>query len=47
MISAFRGVGKSWLTSAYVVWILLNDPDKKDHGRLGVEGPRGRLLGVL
>ena len=29
MISAFRGVGKSWLTSAYVVWILLNDPDKK------------------
>jgi hypothetical protein len=29
MISAFRGVGKSWLTSAYVVWILLNDPNKK------------------
>lgn len=29
MISAFRGVGKSWLTSAYVVWLLLNDPDKK------------------
>ena len=29
MISAFRGVGKSWLTSAYVVWILLNDPQKK------------------
>jgi len=29
MISAFRGVGKSWLTSAFVVWLLLNDPDKK------------------
>jgi len=29
MISAFRGVGKSWLTSAFVVWVLLNDPDKK------------------
>lgn len=29
MVSAFRGVGKSWLTSAYVVWVLLNDPDKK------------------
>lgn len=29
MISAFRGVGKSWLTSAYVVWTLLNDPEKK------------------
>lgn len=25
-IQAFRGVGKSWLTSAYVVWRLLNDP---------------------
>jgi hypothetical protein len=29
MISAFRGVGKSWLTSAYVVWLLLRDPDLK------------------
>ena len=29
MVSAFRGVGKSWLTSAYVVWLLLNDPDIK------------------
>ena len=29
MISGFRGVGKSWLTSAYVVWLLLNDPEKK------------------
>jgi hypothetical protein len=26
MISAFRGVGKSWVTSAYVCWLLLNDP---------------------
>lgn len=29
MVAAFRGVGKSWLTSAFVVWTLLNDPDKK------------------
>jgi hypothetical protein len=29
MISAFRGVGKSWITSAYVVWLLLRDPDEK------------------
>ena len=29
MISAFRGVGKSWLTSAFVVWLLLKDPDTK------------------
>ena len=28
MISAFRGVGKSWLTSAYVVWLLLNDAER-------------------
>lgn len=26
MIQAFRGVGKSWITSAFVVWLLLNDP---------------------
>lgn len=26
VIEAFRGVGKSWLTSAYVVWRLLHDP---------------------
>jgi hypothetical protein len=29
VIEAFRGVGKSFLTSAFVVWILLNDPQKK------------------
>lgn len=29
MIEAFRGVGKSWITSAYVLWKLLNDPDYK------------------
>ena len=27
VIQAFRGVGKSWLTSAYVVWRLLHDPN--------------------
>lgn len=26
IISAFRGVGKSWITSAYVLWRLLLDP---------------------
>ena len=28
-ISAFRGVGKSWITAAFVLWELYNDPDKK------------------
>ncbi len=28
-IEAFRGVGKSFITSAYVVWELLRDPQKK------------------
>lgn len=26
IICAFRGIGKSWITSAYVVWRLYNDP---------------------
>lgn len=29
MVEAFRGVGKSWITSAYVVWRLWKDPDRK------------------
>lgn len=29
IIQAFRGVGKSWITAAFVCWILLNDPQKK------------------
>ncbi len=29
MISAFRGVGKSWLAGAFVLWTLFNDPEKK------------------
>jgi len=29
VLQAFRGVGKSWITSAFVVWNLLRDPDKK------------------
>ena len=28
-ISAFRGVGKSWITAAFVLWQLFNDHDKK------------------
>ena len=28
-ISAFRGVGKSWITAAFVLWQLFNDADKK------------------
>ena len=28
-ISAFRGVGKSWITAAFVLWVLFNDPNKK------------------
>ena len=29
IIQAFRGVGKSWLTSAYVLWRLYRDPQLK------------------
>lgn len=28
-IQAFRGVGKSWITSAFVVWLLLMNPQRK------------------
>jgi hypothetical protein len=28
-VEAFRGVGKSFITSAYVLWYLLNDPQRK------------------
>lgn len=29
VIEAFRGVGKSWVTSAFVLWLLLVDPQLK------------------
>lgn len=29
VIEAFRGVGKSWITSAYVLWLLYNDPNRR------------------
>ena len=29
MVQAFRGVGKSWITSAFVLWNLYLDPEKK------------------
>lgn len=29
VIEAFRGVGKSWITSAFVLWLLLRDPQLK------------------
>lgn len=29
VIEAFRGVGKSWISSAYVLWSLLNNPEEK------------------
>ena len=29
IIEAFRGVGKSWMAAAYVLWLLRNDPHKK------------------
>jgi len=29
IIEAFRGVGKSWITSAFVCWLLLKDPQLK------------------
>ena len=27
IVEAFRGVGKSWVTAAYVCWLLFRDPD--------------------
>lgn len=29
IIEAFRGIGKSWITSAFVLWCLLRDPELK------------------
>ena len=29
MVQAFRGVGKSWITAAYVLWLLYRDPQHK------------------
>jgi len=29
IIQALRGEGKSWITSAYVIWLLFNDPQEK------------------
>lgn len=29
VIEAFRGIGKSWITAAYVIWRLWNDPQEK------------------
>lgn len=29
IIMAFRGIGKSWITSAFVCWLLLNNPQLK------------------
>jgi len=29
MVQAFRGIGKSWITAAFVLWLLLNDPQLK------------------
>ena len=28
-IQAFRGVGKSWITGAFVLWTLFNNAEKK------------------
>ena len=29
IVMAFRGIGKSWITAAFVIWCLLRDPDEK------------------
>ena len=29
MVQAFRGIGKSWITAAFVLWLLLRDPHLK------------------
>ena len=29
IVMAFRGVGKSWITAAFVLWCLMRDPQEK------------------
>ena len=29
IVQAFRGVGKSWITSAFVLWVLYRDPQMR------------------
>ena len=29
IVMAFRGIGKSWITAAFVLWCLLRDPDER------------------
>jgi hypothetical protein len=29
IVEAFRGIGKSWLTAAYVIWLLYRDPEER------------------
>lgn len=29
IVMAFRGIGKSWITAAFVIWCLLRDPQEK------------------
>jgi len=37
------GVGKSWITSAYVLWRLYRDPDYKALVVVGFQGAVGRV----
>ena len=43
IIEAFMGVGKSWITSAYVLWRLYRDPDYKALVVVGFQGAVGRV----
>jgi hypothetical protein len=42
-ISAFRGLGKSWIAAAFALWILYRDKDKKDHGGVCLQAASRRL----
>ena len=46
IIEAFRGVGKSWITAAYVVWRPA-EPQPQIHGAVRIERPRRQLHDVL
>ena len=37
-IQAFRGVGKSWITGAFVLWTLFNDPERKNYDYFSFKG---------
>ena len=47
IISAYRGAGKSWITSAYVLWRLLLDPQINILVVSASNGATGKIVGIF